>query len=81
MDLSVTAVVLATILSLSVKNATVIRLARWTIHVGPPVSVGAIKTMLDLDATNVLQLISAIPTACLVSVLPMVPTRTHVSQQ
>lgn len=76
-----TAVSLATILSLSVKNAIVTLLAHWTIHVILEDGVCVILTMLDLDVTSVLQVITAIPAACHVSALLSVPGTAFVSQQ
>lgn len=80
-DFGVTAVNLATTLSLSVKNATVIQLAQWTIYVVLEDSVCATGTLLDLNATSVLQVITTIPAACLASALLLVPSTTPVSQQ
>lgn len=48
----------------SVQNAIVTLLAHWTIHVILEDSVCVILTMLDLDVTSVLQVITAIPAAC-----------------
>lgn len=48
----------------SVQNAIVTLLARWTIHVILEDGVCVILTMLDLDVTSVLQVITAIPAAC-----------------
>lgn len=75
-----TAVSLATAPSLPVKNVTVMLLAQWRIHVVLEVSVCAIVTTLDLDVTSVLQVITAIPAACLVGALPTVPSTARVSQ-
>lgn len=46
------------------QNVTVMLLAQWRIHVVLVVSVCAVVTMLDLDVTSVLQVITAIPSAC-----------------
>lgn len=48
----------------SVQNAIVTLLAHWTIHVILEDGVCVILTMLDLDVTSVLQVITAIPAAC-----------------
>lgn len=73
------AVSLATTPSLPVKNVTVMLLAQWRIHVVLEVSVCATVTMLDLDVTSVLRVITAIPAVCLVSALLMVPNKAHVT--
>lgn len=46
------------------QNVTVMLSAQWRIHVALEVSVCAVATMLDLDVTSVLQVITAIPAAC-----------------
>lgn len=48
----------------SVQNAIVTLLVHWTIHVILEDGVCVILTMLDLDVTSVLQVITAIPAAC-----------------
>lgn len=63
LDFSVTAASLATTPSLPVKNAIVMVLAHWGIHVVLEGSVCVVITMLGLDVTSVLQDITAIPTA------------------
>ncbi|OXB53471.1 hypothetical protein ASZ78_007667, partial [Callipepla squamata] len=62
-------------------NAIVTLLAHWTIHVILEDSVCVIPTMLGLDVTSVLQVTTAIPAACLVSALLVVPGAAYVSQQ
>lgn len=47
-----------------IQNAIVIQLAQWTVCVVPEDSVCATGTLLDLNATSVLQVITAIPAAC-----------------
>lgn len=63
-----TAVSQATTHSLPVQNVTVMLLAQWRIHVVLEVSVCAIVTTLDLDVTSALQVITAIPAACVSTV-------------
>lgn len=46
------------------QNVTVMLSAQWRIHAVLEVSVCAVATMLDLDVTSALQVITAIPAAC-----------------
>lgn len=52
------------IIFFSVQNVTVMLLAQWRIHVVLEVSVCAVVITLDLDVTSALQVITAIPAAC-----------------
>ncbi|OXB81671.1 UNVERIFIED_CONTAM: hypothetical protein H355_008920 [Colinus virginianus] len=80
-DFPVIPVQLAIFIIPSARNAIVTLLAHWTIHVILEDSVCVILTMLGLDVTSVLQVTTAIPAACLVSALLMVPGAAYVSQQ
>ncbi|OXB56392.1 hypothetical protein ASZ78_004925, partial [Callipepla squamata] len=80
-DFPVIPVQLAIFIIPSARNAIVTLLAHWTIHVILEDSVCVILTMLGLDVTSVLQVTTAIPAACLVSALRVVPGAAYVSQQ